>query len=273
MSEQNKQVVQSSHAGLTDWQILRHQAETLVSSGFLPKAVDTWQKATAIIMYGKEIGMGPMEALQSIDVIQGKPTQKPQSMKAMVHKKLPNAIFRLIKSTDEEAIYEAARPNDPPAQFSFTFKDAERMGMTGKDNYKKQPKVMLSWRCIGHVARTVFPDCLSGVSYTPEELGAEVDDEHNIIEVKSEKVKPKEEPKVIEAKADEPPKVEKIEEPEPLDTDIYRGLPKQKAHLMKLFKKHGIDSTKDMVDFAAKIPLGERTFADLDNELTMGGGE
>lgn len=190
MTEQSKPVALNNHAGLTDWQVLRHQAETLVLSGFLPKAVDTWQKATAIIMYGKEIGMGPMEALQSIDVIQGKPTQKPQSMKAMVHKKIPNAIFRVVKSTDEECIYEAARPGDPVTQFFFTFKDAERMGMTGKDNYKKQPKVMLNWRCVGHVARTVFPDCLSGVSYTPEELGAEVDDEHNIIDVKAEKTEP-----------------------------------------------------------------------------------
>lgn len=170
----------------SDWDIIRHQAKVLVESKFLPKAIDTWQKATAVIMYGKELGIGPMEACQSIDVIQGKPTQKPQSMKAMVHKKLPTAIFRPVRTTDEEAVYEAARPGDPPREFSFTIKDAERLGLMSKDNWKKQPKVMLSWRCIGNVCRTVFPDCLSGVSYTPEELGAVVDDDHNVIELASE---------------------------------------------------------------------------------------
>lgn len=168
---------------LSDWDVLRHQAATLVASGFLPGAISTWQKATAIIMYGKELGMGPMESIQSIDVIQGKPTQKPQSMKAMIHKKLPTAVFRVAKSDDDECVIEAARPNEAVTKFTFTMKDATRLGLTGKDNWKKQPRVMLQWRCIGHVARTVFPDCLSGVSYTPEEMGAEVDEEHNIIEV------------------------------------------------------------------------------------------
>ena len=170
---------------LSTWDILRHQAKVLVDSGLLPKTIDTWQKATAIIMYGQELGMGPMEAIQSIDVIQGKPTQKPQSMKAMVHKRLPSAVFRQVKSTDDESVFEAARPGDVPAQFSFTIKDAERLGLLSKDNWKKQPKTMLNWRCVGHVSRTVFPDCLSGVSYTPEELGAVVDEDHNIIEVPS----------------------------------------------------------------------------------------
>lgn len=177
--ENQKQLVAQP---LSDWDILRHQADTLVKSGFLPPAINTWQKATAMIMYGKELGMGPMESIQSIDVIQGKPTQKPQSMKAMVHKKLPAAIFRVVESDDKKCVIEAARPGDPPMKYPFTIEDAQRLGLVNKDNWKKQPKVMLQWRCIGHVARTVFPDCLSGVSYTPEEMGAQVDDEHNVIE-------------------------------------------------------------------------------------------
>lgn len=251
----------------SDWDILRHQAKTLVESDFLPKAINTWQKATAIMMYGKELGIGPMEACQSIDVIQGKPTQKPQSMKAMVHKKLPGAIFRVVKSTDEECIYEAARPGDPVAQFSFTMKDAEKMGLPGKDNWKKQPKVMLNWRCIGHVARTVFPDCLSGVSYTPEELGQEVDEDCNIIEVKP--AEKKEAPKAIEAdKAEDFSPPTNSGEPEPIDTDIYRGLPKQKIRLIKIFIDHGFKKQADWAFKAAKIPLGEKTFVEIDADLT-----
>jgi len=172
---------------VSEWDVVRHQGKVLVESDFLPVAINTWQKATAIIMYGKELGIGPMEACQSINVIQGKPTQTPQSMKARVHKKLPGAIFRPITLTDTEAVYEAARPGDPPIQISFTMKDAERLGYANKENWKKQPGVMLSWRCIAKVSRTIFPDCLSGVSHTPEELGQEVDDEHNIIVTKTTK--------------------------------------------------------------------------------------
>jgi hypothetical protein len=195
-----------STAHFTDWDVLRHQAKTLVDSGLMPPAVNTWQKATVLIMYGKELGMGPMEAIQSIDVIQGKPTQKPQSMKARVHQKLPGAIFRPVKLTDDEAVFEAARPGDPPVQISFTAKDAEQLGYLSKDNWKKQRSVMLQWRCIAKVARLVFPDCLSGISYTPEELGAEVDDEHNVISVEPERVQAQQQPTVdikkINAEAD-----------------------------------------------------------------------
>jgi hypothetical protein len=199
---------------LSDGDVLRHQAATLVSSGFLPTAINTWQKATAIIMYGKELGMGPMESIQSIDVIQGKPTQKPQSMKAMIHKKLPTAIFRIARSDDKECVIEAARPNEAVTKFTFTIEDAARLNLVNKDNWKKQPKVMLMWRCIGHVARTVFPDCLSGVSYTPEEMGAEVDDEHNIIEVKPQSKGPEaiEIKNVYIGKPDEPAISESVSE-------------------------------------------------------------
>lgn len=42
---------------------------------------------------------------------------------------------------------------------------------------------MLWARCITIIGRTVFPDCLSGISYTPEELGAEVNEDGEIISI------------------------------------------------------------------------------------------
>jgi len=48
---------------------------------------------------------------------------------------------------------------------------------TNKDNWKKQPSTMLQWRCVSKVCRFMFPECLMGVSLTPEELGAEIDEE------------------------------------------------------------------------------------------------
>lgn len=263
---------------LSDWDILRHQASVLVESKFLPVAVNTWQKATAIMMYGKELGMGPMEALQSIDVIQGKPTQKPQSMKAMVHKKLPGAIFRPIKLDDTEAVYEAARPGDPPVKYSFTMKDAEKLGLTGKDNWKKQPSVMLNWRCVGKVCRIVFPDCLSGVSYSAEEINPDliVNDEGEVIEKPKEspppsKPEPKQEAPVVDV--DHHDKPEPIPEPsiETIDTDeLYTGTPAQKVVLAKLFKNNGVDSVTDMKKMEQYVKDNKMTMAQIEIYLTGG---
>ena len=58
----------------TDWDSKMRFADQLVKTGFLPKAVDTAGKALAIIFAGQEIGIPPMHALRSINVIQGKPS-------------------------------------------------------------------------------------------------------------------------------------------------------------------------------------------------------
>lgn len=233
---------------LSDWDILRHQANVLVQSSFLPTHINTWQKATAIIMYGKEIGMGPMEAIQSIDVIQGKPTQKPQSMKAMVHKKLPGAIFRIIKTDETECVVEAARPGDPISVFKFTAEDAKRAGNFSKDNYKKYPREMLQWRCIGAASRAVFPDCLSGIAYTAEELGADVNAEGEVI---YEQTKEK---KIEKSDKEEPPPISVGE------TQVYTGTPSQIKELTEYCKKNGIkekETLRDISNAMLNRPMSE----------------
>src|SRR6187402_202596 len=59
---------------MADWKAMREQAASLVASGFLPRAVNTPEKAMAIIQTGKELGLGPMQSLRSIHIIEGKPT-------------------------------------------------------------------------------------------------------------------------------------------------------------------------------------------------------
>ena len=43
------------------------------------------------------------------------------------------------------------------------------MGLTGKDNYKKQAVNMLKWRAVAESFRVTFPDVLMGL-YAPEEF-------------------------------------------------------------------------------------------------------
>jgi hypothetical protein len=59
--------------------------------------------------------------------------------------------------------------------------DAHRAGLSGKGPWKSYPAAMLRARAISAMARAMFPDALSGVVYTPEELGAEVDDDGHVV--------------------------------------------------------------------------------------------
>jgi hypothetical protein len=46
---------------------------------------------------------------------------------------------------------------------------ADKMGLSMKDNYKKQAKTMLTWRAVAESCRMTFPDIIMGL-YVPEEF-------------------------------------------------------------------------------------------------------
>jgi hypothetical protein len=53
--------------------------------------------------------------------------------------------------------------------------EAKAAQLLGKDVWKKYPAAMLRARAISAMARAMFPDAINGVSYTPEELGSEIE--------------------------------------------------------------------------------------------------
>lgn len=75
--------------------------------------------------------------------------------------------------------------------------DAKRANLTGKGPWVTYPAAMLRARCISSMARAMFPDALSGVVYTPEELGAQVDDDGSVIEIPVDPISPEPEKKAI----------------------------------------------------------------------------
>ena len=164
------------------WEVMKSQATTLVKSGFLPKAVDTPEKALAIAMKGRELGLPMMQSITSIHVIDCKPTISAELMAALVHQRVPGSVLRCIETSDKICTYEAARPSDKILKMSFTWDEAVRAGVTNKDNWKKYPAAMLRARCCSAICRIVFPDAIMGC-YTPDELGAITNDEGEVVDV------------------------------------------------------------------------------------------
>jgi hypothetical protein len=118
---------------------------------------------------GQAMGLSPAESLYRIDVIQGKPTASAELIAANVRK----AGHKLrVTGDDESATAVIIRADDPEFEFKVT-RDrawAQAMGLTSKDNYKKQPGTMLQWRAITAAARLACPEALYGVAYTPDEM-------------------------------------------------------------------------------------------------------
>jgi hypothetical protein len=146
-------------------------ATLLVASRLLPRSVGTPEAAFAIIATGRELGLTAMQSLRTIHVIEGKPTLSADLVAALVKSRRDICTyFMLVESTDRVARYETQRVGEPkPTVMAFTIEEAQRAGVSTKDNWKKYPAAMLRARCITALARAVYPDLAMGV-YDEDEL-------------------------------------------------------------------------------------------------------
>lgn len=164
-------------------------AKGLVMSGLLPKSVNTPEKAFAIITLGAELGFAAWQSINSIDVIQGKPTLKPQAMLALI---LKSGLAAHIDIPDVDAIAKAdaatvtmTRKDGFTHSETFTWEMAKLMETTDwtdgnkktiplieKYNWRTMPEIMMKWRAVSACARVVFPDVIMGM-YTSDELDAD----------------------------------------------------------------------------------------------------
>ena len=158
---------------------LQTQAALLVKSGFLPKTVDTPEKALTIMLTGKELGLGPMESIRSINVVNGRPCMSAQLLLALCHRTKEVEQAFTEKTTDAEVVFVLKRRGSPAFRSVFTRAEADQAKFSQsfnrdknawqtKDNWVKQPATMLLWRAISKAARIVFPDAICGI-YTPDE--------------------------------------------------------------------------------------------------------
>lgn len=121
--------------------------------------------------FGQSMGLSPSESLYRINVIQGKPTMSAELISAQVRK--AGHKLRIKKDEKNQSVtVQIVRADDPEWPFEVTRdkKWAAEMGLSGKDNYKKQPMTMLTWRAITACAREACPEALFGVAYTPDEM-------------------------------------------------------------------------------------------------------
>jgi hypothetical protein len=135
---------------------------TMIPAAFRAKPID----AFVVILQGQELGLSPMQSLNSIVVIQGKPTLSAQLMLALCRAKIKD--FSLSVKQEAESVTVTGKRGDDSFESTWGKDKAAAMGLLGKDNYKKQLVTMLRWRAISEVCRVLCPDVLMGVYATEE---------------------------------------------------------------------------------------------------------
>lgn len=155
------------------WSALMIQATELLKSGFLPTSIKTPAQAIAIILTGRELGIGIMQSLRQIHVIENKPSIPPELMLSLIYNS-GQAENIIINSQETFCEVAMTRKGMSEIKVKFTTDDAQKLGLLYRDNWKRQQKNMLRWRCVAACARLAFPDITAGL-YTPEELESSED--------------------------------------------------------------------------------------------------
>ena len=145
-------------------------AQRLSDSAFVPaqfrgKPVET----TAAILAGLEVGLQPMAALRSFDIIQGQAAPRAITLRAVVQAHGHEMV--LVESTASRCRMKGRRHGSDEWQtVTWTLDRAKDLGLTGKDNWKKQPAAMLTARATSELARLIASDAILGIGYSAEEV-------------------------------------------------------------------------------------------------------
>lgn len=145
-------------------------AERIARTDFVPTPLRGKPEAVmACMLAGHEIGIGPIMALSKIHVIEGRPAQAAELMRALVQR-AGHEIWFEDQSITKVTICGQRAGSEKVSRVTWTMDDAERAGLKGKQNWRRYPRAMLVARATGELCRMIFADVLGGISYTPEEV-------------------------------------------------------------------------------------------------------
>jgi len=191
---------------LSTYDEVERAAKAMAGSGFF---ADTRQASQAIvkILAAREIGLGPFAGMTGVNIIQGKPAFGANIMAACV-KKSGRYNYRVTEMTEKACSIEFMERLGGKwiavGISTFTIEDARKAGTKNLDKF---PRNMLFARAMSNGVKWFCPDVMNGSTvYTPEELGADVDEDGNIVSIQF----------VSEPEQDNEPELQvQTQEPEP----------------------------------------------------------
>lgn len=163
-------------------------SEMLSKSQMVPKAYQGKPEDVLVaVQWGKELGLAPLQALQNIACINGKPSVYGDAAMALVQASSVcegiEEFFEGEGTPNPIAVCVAHRRNRTPVTAKFSVEDAKRAGLWNKPGpWQAYPKRMMQMRARGFALRDAFPDVLKGLitaeeaqDYPQENVGMQAD--------------------------------------------------------------------------------------------------
>ena len=165
--EKQESIVKANDTAIVpDHRNLRSLAMDLLKSGLFGQ-VKSVEGAITVIEYGRELGIPPVAALQTMAIVQGKLCMEAKAMLALFQNH--GGKTKIVERSKTRCQIEFSKPGMEPYAHEYTIEHARAEKLDQKDNWKKMPETMLFWRCVATGIRAYDPGAIFGL-YSKEEL-------------------------------------------------------------------------------------------------------
>lgn len=151
---------------LIPFQEVEGMAHAIARSGLF--GMKTPDQALALMLVAQAEGQHPATITQEYDIIQGKAARKTHSVLARFQAAGGTVEWHELSETVADATF--SHKSGGKLRMSWTFEQARKAGLTGKDNWKNYPRAMLRARCIAEGIRAVYPAALGGMLVAEEAM-------------------------------------------------------------------------------------------------------
>lgn len=175
----NLDIQQNGELEVSDWNSLVAATKKYMSLGLVPKRFTKPEEAAGAILFAKQLGVPPLQAIGQIALIHGKYAPFGTLFTALAQRDPDFGYDEVIYFNEAMEIISLENKNlkDPAwgcrvrtqkkgspfiMETIWTMDDAKKADLI-KNVWTKYPKDMIRWKCLARNYRTLYPAALEGV--------------------------------------------------------------------------------------------------------------
>lgn len=142
-------------------------AQRIANTAFVPESFrGNVASVAATILYGREVGLGPMQSLTTLHNIKGRVGMYAEAMRAMVLAAGHDIVYEELSSA-RVTVRGRRKGTEEWSSVTWTIDDARQAKLSG-ENWSKYPRAMLAARATAELSRLLFADAIHGLAAVEE---------------------------------------------------------------------------------------------------------